>query len=982
MAGPKALTVDDLPKVLPHNALFKDLALQLVERAIKGATLLDLRPNDALEPHVGGGGGDNFYFVVRGQMGVIRNRPIDQTVELAKSHRPNPGREYILYFVEGDFFSDDYLSLPGVAEDPGAIRCVAIMHASIMVLSKKLTLELMKLAPDFADVLRVRNGEIRDHYLTHRSGDLRIVQDFYLQHNFGYATTLKVIDLDRCIGCDGCERACRTRHGVARLERKGPILGRLSFPVSCRTCEDHRCFHACGFDAINILDSHEVKLNSDKCVGCSACASACPNNVISMKEKPYVAKDFPKEIPFTDPQGMTNIEDLYLCGESTGTALIKLAINSGNIAVKAAAEKLKAKPKPGGPDVVDIIVCGAGPAGLSAALTAQELGLSYKCFDKGSYNTTIGNFPRKKLVMAEPAHIPLFGGLWLQNTSKEELIEKWKELIERTKVQIDSHEAVTAVKRGDDGIFEVTTEKGAYKGRNVILALGARGAPRKLGVKGEAEPRVLYALTEPSLYKGKHVLVVGGGDSAVEAARSITDEGGTATLSYRKDSFGRIKKLNQQLTDEYVAAGKMTVILESSVKSIGPDEVVLKCKDGEKTIKNETIFALLGAEPPTKFFEACGVKIIQPSTPEMDELAKSRGNRRYSSKCDHCTGFEDQACISACPTGAIMEIKPEQIFAPRPGSEVRRAAFNADPFTDGMPKIEASKRLGWIASVSASFALIAATLVGIECFLRKTVPEWSLSFRYQRAMGIEPSVTFWAGSGLGFLLGIVGTLLMTTTALYPLHSRLGMLRSLTKTRFWLALHIIAGILGPVFVTYHSTLKIDRWPAAAMGLAWVVVLTGALGRNVFTMARRAQGLAGMEKQRAETEGRTLIDELAHTRGATQVINILHLAKRGPAQIGILGALRATVLFFFGEALLSLRKLKLKHFTLRRVLDRAARDRAVAVFMERKRKDDRANLLDAVTRSVSVWRKIHLTATLAMFAVAVAHMVAAMLFRVSG
>lgn len=947
--------------------------LALLEREGERVHLL---PGDRLSPKVRSASEERYYFVIEGQIGASNNfsnrAPPKIEVKLQGGQSPD-AHPYQAFFEAGDFFSDQYLQ-PGAAP----VDCVAIMETLLAAVPAGLLQRLMKHHPKLAALLREKNEALQRRFTQNEKPSLRVIQDFYLHQNYSFANTLKVIDTEACIGCDGCERACATRHGVPRLVRKGPSLGLLSFPISCRTCADHRCLPACGFDALTLTQS-ELRINKDKCVGCHACYEACPNSVITMHETPYTLDDFKKPMPDTDLRGLTNVEGLYLVGEASGAALIKVAINGGVTAVNAVAESMS--PSQDLDDGIwDVLIVGAGPAGLSASLQCMELGFSFRVFDKGDFAKTINTYPRNKVVMAEPAHIPKYGDLWLENTTKEQLIGKWKDIIEKTGLSINSFETVDSVKKGEDGLFDVQTTKEKvgpqrYRARRVIMATGNRGSPRKLGVQGEREPRVQYELTDPAPYKGRHVLVVGGGDSAVEGAMTLCDFGAHVTLSYRRDKFGRIKGGNKTKLSEYEAAGKVKVLMESNVRGLTEKTVRLDVKGEEVELRNDLVFAMLGAEPPIKFFKSAGINILEPGSEGMAALAKSRGTRFYANKCDHCAGHEDQACITACPTGAILELGPQEVFLKPAGAE-GDMRFNEAPFVNGLDEHVGSKRFRRLAGAAAVLSIIVAVLIGVECFLRMLLPDLSLLSAWHRFGGVEAEVFFKPGHGLGFYLGITGTALMFITALYPLNSRLGFLRKLAKTKFWLLAHIVAGLLGPALVSYHTTLKLDRWPAVAFWAMWAVVFSGVLGRYIFTWVRRSVGLAALEGQALQSTQEEMIGKVESGKGKTQFIKLDEMmdAHLEPANPILLPAL----LLWHSIKTRSV-AWKMRLFDLRVVSDKALRGQAVDVFLRRARNERRKLFWQGAEKSALMWRRIHLLATVLLFGVATLHIVIALLYR---
>jgi thioredoxin reductase len=256
-----------------------------------------------------------------------------------------------------------------------------------------------------------------------------------------------------------------------------------------------------------------------------------------------------------------------------------------------------------------VIIVGAGPAGLAATLKAQELGLNYLTLDQESLGGTVYKYPRGKIVMTQPVDLPITGKMHFKETTKEELLEFWQGVKDKTGIRISYQELVSNITSRGAG-FELKTSRGQYTADKILLAIGRRGTPRKLGVPGEDLPKVVYSLIDPEQYAGKKVLIVGGGDSALEAALSIADAGGTeVSISYRSDSFSRAKVKNRERIDQYAAASRIELYLSSNVTSISPQEVVLEQKGETIQIANEAIIVNAGGILPTGFLKDIGISV-------------------------------------------------------------------------------------------------------------------------------------------------------------------------------------------------------------------------------------------------------------------------------------------------------------------------------------------------------------------------------------
>ncbi len=366
------------------------------------------------------------------------------------------------------------------------------------------------------------------------------------------------------------------------------------------------CVKACPeHDILGMRHGKATVINAARCIGHGACFHACPTHAITLKigtEKRGV------ELPHINQEFETNVPGIYIAGELGGMGLIKNAVEQGKQAVANIVKSLNKNHSA----EWDLIITGAGPAGISGALAAKKHGLKFLILEQDTLGGAVITFPRKKIIMTSPMNLPLYGEVKLYETTKQELLRLWQTALGRNNISITENSKVESIKSAD-GIFEVMTSGGnKYTSAKILLSIGRRGSPRKLNVPGEINEKVAYRLLEPELISGKHILVVGGGDSAVESALLLADLN-HVTLSYRNEAFSRIKPANSALLNNAVDSGKLKLMLKTNVISIEDETVTLTHSEdgGNITLQNDLIYIFAGGELPIQFLEKAGIRITK-----------------------------------------------------------------------------------------------------------------------------------------------------------------------------------------------------------------------------------------------------------------------------------------------------------------------------------------------------------------------------------
>jgi thioredoxin reductase (NADPH) len=377
------------------------------------------------------------------------------------------------------------------------------------------------------------------------------------------------IDTLQCIGCGSCVKACpeQPHHHV-----------------------------------LGLINGKAQLVSPTDCIGHGACKVACPVGAIELV---FGTATRGVDLPKVSPWFETNVPGIFIAGELGGMGLIRNAVEQGRQAV----EQIHARRKGTGAEI-DLVIVGAGPAGFAASLAALERKMRFVTLEQESLGGCVFQYPRGKIVMTQPAKLPIVGDVKVSTTRKEDLLEIWQEIERKVGLKLNYQERVEAIEASGGG-FRVRTSKGEYQAGTVLLTIGRRGTPRKLGVPGEELPKVVYRLIEPEQYRARRVLVVGGGDSALEAAASIAEisEPGMVTLSYRGDAFSRAKAKNRERVAAAEQDGRLRLAMKSKVRRIERDTVQLEVDGAVEALPNDAVIVSAGGVLPTEFLRSIGIEV-------------------------------------------------------------------------------------------------------------------------------------------------------------------------------------------------------------------------------------------------------------------------------------------------------------------------------------------------------------------------------------
>jgi thioredoxin reductase/NAD-dependent dihydropyrimidine dehydrogenase PreA subunit len=615
-----------------------------------------------------------------------------------------------------------------------------------------------------------------------------------------------VFDPQRCIGSGTCTRIC---------PQGDAVLGRIG--------------------------GRGVLIDPSMCIGHGRCAAECPMGAIRLV---FGTSERGVDLPNLSPSFETNVHGLYITGELGGMGLIGNAVRQateGMENIRTALSKIdKSRAAEGGndDDILDVIIIGAGPAGMTSALFAANHGMSYRLLDKETDpGGAILRYPRRKIVMTHPMELPLIGRVNRRTMSKEELTELFQTAVSLHRIRLESGAAVDQITKDERGIFTVKGTGFEAKGRTVMLSVGRRGTPRRLNVPGEDGPNVFYGLLEPEDHAKRRVLVVGGGDSAVEAACTLAEEvGASVSLSYRQEALSRVKPKNQERFQAAVKAGRVVPLFLSEVKRISTSEAELTLLGETRTIPIDDVIVLIGGELPTALLTRIGVQIERHFGEETEALKQ-------------CSDLDVFNRIRAQARSQGLQNFHRQSSVGRKVGEV-------------------------VVSLLGLAAVAALFFIGKDYYLTaEALRRDNETFAAFRASGL-----------FGHTLGVCATFFMLMNLSYFARKEFRFLSGFGDIRTWIFIHQLSGLTAGALVLLHTGLLLNNAFASALYIALCnVVVTGIVGRYFFSMVPldpRGRPLthSALEdlSRRMETEFNALFGELDAAADVKAVLDLDRIA----------------------------------------------------------------------------------------------------------
>lgn len=404
-------------------------------------------------------------------------------------------------------------------------------------------------------------------------------------------------------------RTVAGRRELSELHAMGDVVPASIHPKidPLRCIGSGACVYACPEQSVlTVVNGRGALTNPLGCIGHGACAAACPVGAITLV---FGTATRGVELPLIDPNFQTNQPGVYIVGELGGMGLIRNAVSQG----RQAADHIVSSERRGSGNTLDALVVGAGPAGISAALRLMEAGLRITLLEREQFGGTITHYPRGKVVMTGPLDFAMYGRVRKRKMSKEELVDLWTDIRESTQIPIHTGALVESIGEGEHDSWTVRSSAGDFRAANVLLALGRRGSPRKLDVPGEELSKVVYRIIEPQAFSGQHVMVVGGGNAAVESVFALLDYGDCASvsISYRKAAFARCRKANRNRIEAEVSAGRVRAYLSTEVERILDEKVVLRDEKREHfEVPNDAVVIQVGGTAPTALLEDVGIHLV------------------------------------------------------------------------------------------------------------------------------------------------------------------------------------------------------------------------------------------------------------------------------------------------------------------------------------------------------------------------------------